>query len=138
MKKYVKEEKHNFSKLTPAFNFCEDETYKLYKATEEKYKATLEFYRKAIESFKEVSKQFTNALKPILEAYIKAEEIVNSPNFPQKVKALRKRLGVSQKAFARQLGVSLRTVQRWERGESKPSKMALFHLALLLKEVENQ
>jgi len=136
MRGYKKEEKPDFSKLTPAFTSRKDEIYKLYKATEKEYKTTLEFYRSALESFKEVSQQFTNILKLISEAHIKAEGIANSPNFPQKVRELRKHLGVSQKAFAELLGVSLRTVQRWERGESKPSKLALSRLAQLFVEAK--
>ncbi len=44
---------------------------------------------------------------------------------PDDVKALRMFLGWSQERLARELGVSFCTVNRWEKGRSKPSPMAL-------------
>lgn len=41
------------------------------------------------------------------------------------VKELREALGLTQEEFARMLGVSARTVSRWERGESEPTPLAL-------------
>lgn len=49
-------------------------------------------------------------------------------------KELRKRLGLTQEAFAIQLGISVMTVRRWESGKSKPSRMA----RRLLQELEAQ
>lgn len=43
---------------------------------------------------------------------------------PQEIKELRAKLGLTQEALARKLGVSLFTVCRWEQGRSKPSPMA--------------
>ena len=40
------------------------------------------------------------------------------------VRKLRKRLGLTQEAFAIQLGVSVMTVRRWESEKTKPSRMA--------------
>jgi len=97
-----------------------------------------ELIQKACQSITRLVKDLletTKRLQEVLELHEKVNWEISSP---ERIKSLRQRLGLSQKAFAKQLGVSLRTVQRWERGESKPSKMALFHLALLLKEVENQ
>jgi len=37
---------------------------------------------------------------------------------------LRQNMGISQEALAREVGVSWRTVARWESGESKPSQLA--------------
>jgi len=48
------------------------------------------------------------------------------------VKELRKRLGLTQDAFAFKLGVAPYTVRRWESGKAKPSKMA----QKLLEEIE--
>jgi len=40
------------------------------------------------------------------------------------VKEIRRQLSLSQEDLARQLGVSYATVNRWENGLSKPSKLA--------------
>ena len=44
------------------------------------------------------------------------------------VKATRKRLGLTQEQFARLLGISAPTVQRWEYGKTKPT---LFHADII-------
>lgn len=41
------------------------------------------------------------------------------------IKEIRKRLGLTQEALAHVLGVSFQTINRWERGLFKPSKLAL-------------
>ena len=43
---------------------------------------------------------------------------------PMDVKALREKLGLTQEQMSRELDVSFKTVNRWERGRSKPSRMA--------------
>lgn len=43
---------------------------------------------------------------------------------PAEVEALRKRLGLTQEAFARAVDVTVSTVNRWERGHARPSKLA--------------
>jgi len=48
------------------------------------------------------------------------------------VSELRKKLGLTQDAFAFKLGVAPYTVRRWESGKTKPSKMA----QKLLKEID--
>ena len=45
--------------------------------------------------------------------------------FSEKVKQARKRGNFSQEDMAHQLGVSFATVNRWESGKTKPSKLAL-------------
>jgi putative transcriptional regulator len=40
------------------------------------------------------------------------------------VTVLRRQLALSQEDLARQLGVSFATVNRWEKGHSKPSRLA--------------
>lgn len=45
-------------------------------------------------------------------------------NFPETVKEVRRRLGLSQEGLARALGVSFATVNRWENGKTVPSKLA--------------
>jgi len=44
--------------------------------------------------------------------------------YPSLIKEVRRQLGLSQEDLARKLGVSLATVNRWENGLSKPSKLA--------------
>lgn len=50
-----------------------------------------------------------------------------------KVKELRRRKGWAQEDLAREMHVSLSTVQRWESKEVKPSRLARRELARLLK-----
>lgn len=40
------------------------------------------------------------------------------------IKALRLRSGLSQEDFAHRIGTSFSTVNRWENGHSKPSRLA--------------
>jgi putative transcriptional regulator len=51
---------------------------------------------------------------------------------------LRQELGVSQEDFARQLGVSFATVNRWENGRHNPSRMARARLAAFRKKQQVQ
>ena len=46
------------------------------------------------------------------------------PDYPSLVKEVRKQLSLSQEDLARELGVSYATVNRWENGQAKPSKLA--------------
>lgn len=50
------------------------------------------------------------------------------------VKKLRVKIGVTQNAFATAFGISLTTLQRWEKGEQSPRGPALILLNLLQKE----
>jgi len=45
-------------------------------------------------------------------------------NYPALVKKVRRQLALSQEDLARELGVSYTTINRWENGQSQPSKMA--------------
>jgi len=49
---------------------------------------------------------------------------VINPDYPATVKEVRRQLALSQEDLARELGVSYATVNRWENGQSKPSKLA--------------
>lgn len=51
-----------------------------------------------------------------------------------RLRSLRHNLNLSQASFAAKLGVSVRTVNRWENGHAYPSKMAL----KLLEDMMNQ
>lgn len=46
------------------------------------------------------------------------------PDYPSFVKDIRRQLSISQEDLARELGVSYATVNRWENGQAKPSKLA--------------
>ena len=52
------------------------------------------------------------------------------------VAAIRKRTGLSQAAFARQIGVSVATLRNWEQGRRCPDGPARVLLALLDKDPE--
>ena len=54
--------------------------------------------------------------------------------FPDKVRAVRNQLGLSQEKFAAKLGVSFSTVNRWEKGHAMPSYLALDSFNALCKE----
>ena len=49
------------------------------------------------------------------------------------VKELRKSLGLTQKEFAARLKVDVITVSRWERGEQRPTQLAVRRLERLEK-----
>ena len=42
-------------------------------------------------------------------------------NFSERIKQLRQQRFLSQEAFAKELGVSFATVNRWESGKTKPT-----------------
>lgn len=55
-------------------------------------------------------------------------------HFKEKVKELRKKNSWAQEDLAREIGVSLSTVQRWEKQGAKPTRLARRELAKLLLE----
>ncbi len=46
-------------------------------------------------------------------------------NFADEVKIIRQKCLLSQEAFAKELGVSFATVNRWEKGKNQPTYKAL-------------
>lgn len=50
------------------------------------------------------------------------------PDYATLVKEVRRQLAISQEDLARELGVSYATVNRWENGLVKPSKLARVQL----------
>lgn len=42
-----------------------------------------------------------------------------------RIRALRKQLALSQERFADEVGVSVRTINRWERGKVSPNSLAV-------------
>ena len=55
-------------------------------------------------------------------------------NAAEQLKALRRQHGWSQEDLARELGVSFSTVNRWENGKAKPSRLAQKGILSLLKD----
>jgi putative transcriptional regulator len=53
----------------------------------------------------------------------------------KELKRVRTKLGLSQEAFARRLGVSVGTVQSWEIGRRKPGRLASIVIAKALEDV---
>ena len=51
------------------------------------------------------------------------------------IRTLRLRLGLSQRQFAEQLGVVFQTVNNWENGRTKPTRMALMLIREKLEEM---
>ncbi len=49
------------------------------------------------------------------------------------IKELRKVLNLTQSELAQKVGVDVGTVSRWERGEVKPSRLAIDQLSKLVK-----
>ncbi len=56
-------------------------------------------------------------------------------NLKGKLKTLRKKRGWAQEDLAREIGVSLSTIQRWESKEVRPIRLARRELKRLFKEV---
>jgi putative transcriptional regulator len=52
-----------------------------------------------------------------------------------KIRQCRKLKGWTQEQLARNIGVSLNTVQRWESGKTRPSPLAMEKLQELLEDV---
>jgi len=49
---------------------------------------------------------------------------IDNQDLPALVKEVRRQLSLSQEDLARELGISFATVNRWENGQVKPSKLA--------------
>jgi len=55
---------------------------------------------------------------------------------PERIKELRKAMGLSQEGLARELGISAATINRWEKGRNQPGQMATRLLETMLKKAE--
>ena len=60
-------------------------------------------------------------------------QAANVEQLSQRVKTLRSKMGWSREKLAREIGVSLSTVQRWELKNVKPSRLARRELKKLFK-----
>ncbi len=61
--------------------------------------------------------------------------VTSSPSIPMLVKETRKRLGLTQLQFAQTLGVSFQSVNRWERGKTKPLPIILKQIEVMVNEM---
>ncbi len=61
--------------------------------------------------------------------------VTSSLSIPMLVKDTRKRLGLTQLQFAKTLGVSFQSVNRWERGKTKPLPIVLKQIEVMVKEM---
>lgn len=59
----------------------------------------------------------------------------NNDVLPKHLKSIRQQLGLSQEEFAQKLGVSFTSVNRWENGQTKPSKLARRQIEALCKKL---
>lgn len=57
------------------------------------------------------------------------------PRLSDVLKTYRERKGLTQEAFARNIGVSLNTVQRWESDRTTPSPLALRRIQEVLRDI---
>ena len=55
-------------------------------------------------------------------------------DYPEQIKSLRAKMGLTQVALAERLGVSFPTVNRWENGKSRPSQLSWQAILDLSKE----
>ena len=62
-----------------------------------------------------------------------AEVVAREPYIPERINvgAIRRKTGLSQPAFARQIGVPVSTIRNWEQGHRTPQGPARVLLALL-------
>jgi putative transcriptional regulator len=51
------------------------------------------------------------------------------------IRTLRKKLGWTRQRFAREVGISSATVNRWEHGKTTPSNLGLIRVAHLVKRI---
>lgn len=62
-------------------------------------------------------------------------QITQQPELAELVRSLRSRQSLTQEQFAAKLGVTFRTVNRWENSHATPSPMALKLIQLMLKDM---
>ena len=56
----------------------------------------------------------------------------------ERIKRARKKMGLCQEELARALGVTLATLNRWEKGHNSPSRLAREKLIPLMKKAERK
>ncbi|WP_404790101.1 multiprotein-bridging factor 1 family protein [Altericista sp. CCNU0014] len=60
---------------------------------------------------------------------------VQQPAIGQLIRELRQTLGLTQEKLAAQLGLTFPTINRWENGHAKPSRLALRQIDTLLRQM---
>jgi transcriptional regulator with XRE-family HTH domain len=63
---------------------------------------------------------------------------MNSVDIPALIKALRKRLGLTQEQFAQRVGVTYSTVNHWENGKRTPLPFLVKRLLQMEEELDSQ
>ena len=66
-------------------------------------------------------RQFNDELRLLIKERMMHQD---EKSIPALVKEVRRQLALSQEDLARELGISFATVNRWENGQVKPSKLA--------------
>ena len=64
--------------------------------------------------------------------------MLSMENIAEQLKALRRQYGWSQEDLAHELGVSFSTVNRWENGKAKPSRLAQKGILTLTAQAEGK
>jgi putative transcriptional regulator len=86
------------------------------------------------EKLSRVGRDVIEGLKQVL-AHVRGEITLPTRYYevpgPVDVKAIRAKVGISQSAFARRYGFSVRTLQDWEMGRSKPPSAARAYLMVI-------
>lgn len=63
------------------------------------------------------------------------KKIINQPEIGQFIYEIRLVMGLTQEELAIILGVTLPTVNRWENGHNKPSKLAVQQIEVLVEKL---
>jgi putative transcriptional regulator len=103
------------------------------------YNASTPVSRKIVEGLREFSAALKSG-KPLAQQMTCHTVRLNlAPRTyrPTTVKAVRKTLQVSQAIFAEFIGVSVKTVQKWERGEEVPKPIARRFMDEIVREPEH-
>ncbi|MFL9458488.1 MULTISPECIES: helix-turn-helix domain-containing protein [Nostocales] len=61
---------------------------------------------------------------------------LKQPDYRQLICELRGLTGLTQEEFAAEVGVTYTTVNRWENGHSKPSKLAVGRITQMLQQMD--
>jgi DNA-binding transcriptional regulator YiaG len=64
--------------------------------------------------------------------------MIKQPDFSNLIRDLREITGLSQEKFAAKIGVSFATVNRWEKGHSNPSPLAIEKVQGMLKRMSEK
>ncbi|MEC4883269.1 MAG: helix-turn-helix transcriptional regulator [Scytonema sp. PMC 1070.18] len=64
------------------------------------------------------------------------QKSLNQQNFKQLICEARGLMGLTQEEFAAEVGVTYTTVNRWENGHAKPSKLAVRRIIQILQQMD--